>query len=153
MPPLPLNTRVLDLNHDIFYYNYRLVLRNYPWYENISLEAERFEDRTNIRGFPSSHTEPQFRPYLRRNHLGFYPLTIQSQRTRESCFELYLLLGDTPRSKLRILFVFLGDRPPELKFLNLSWHDMILDIDDYYANWDADQANFTTNGDEQIPRQ
>lgn len=67
----------------------------------------------------------------------------------------YLILGDTPQLKLRVVFVRHGTTqgPPELKFLHLSWHEVISDIDAYYANLAARQ----TRGDrilwrEEIPR-
>lgn len=168
MPSLPLSGPVFsnfnDLGNDMYYYDYRFTvpsqfLVNGPGH-NIVISVVRYRAEPDNSALPSLFINPEA-PTTRTNimrrraqSLTHYPLAVMRGDLEPSCW--YLLLGDTARSKLRLLFLFSDNRPPELKFLDFSWHDMILDIDDFYANRDANPINDVDRysiGPVDIPRQ
>lgn len=104
---------------------------------SLSINPEALTTQTNVRRSAQSQAR--------------YHLTIMQNKRARS--QVYLLLGDTALSKLRIFFIPY-DHPPELKLLDLSWHDMIMDIDEFSANRDANPINDADSDDKNdvIPR-
>ena len=139
---LPLSGRILSLDKLVFY-NYIFELRYRS--QSVALMVCRYRTETGnsengvLFGSPII-IMPLGQVKIRIESRGpFYLLTIIKSHIEHSYpARIYLLLGDTAHSNLRLLVVY-NDRPPELKFLNLSWHDMIMDIDGYYAHLDANR--------------
>lgn len=167
MPSLPLSGPVISTfnmpenDKYYYYYDYRFAFLPPPsvYAYNIVISVERYRADPDNSAFPSLFINPEApttQTNIIRRHAraarsdAYYPanyrLAVKRGDLQPSCW--YLLLGDTARSKLRLLLVFSHNRPPELKFLDFSWHDMILDIDDFYANRDA---NPISNADYDFP--
>ena len=96
-------------------------------YNNQAIDLETSLDSTLV-----------YKPY--RGAVTEYPIRVLSQSFMGTCYKGYLLLGETPKAKMRILFLWHeGIRQPELHFLDFSWQDMISDIDAFYAYLDASE--------------
>lgn len=150
---LPLSARV---HSSLRYYDCWLQLRHDSGAIVLSVSRYRADPDNSALPSLSVNPHPEAPTNIRRLVWGRearYHLTI-IQTDPRSFSNPYLLLGDTAHSKLRLLLVF-DDQPPELKFLDLSWHDIIMDIDDFYANRDANLINDSDTYNEMnvIPRQ
>lgn len=167
MPSLPLSGPVFpfecfSFRPDVmYYYNYRFTVyqvrsRDGPFIV-FSVNRYRADDESALPSLFINPEAPTTRTNIIRRHAqrtAGYHLTVVRGDAKGPRY-LYLLLGDTARSNLRLLFVFSDNRPPELKFLDFSWHDMIMDIEDFYANRDANSINDVDKDSSRdlIPRQ
>ena len=93
--------------------------------------------------------DEDFTFYNEIHQYALYPLTVMPARLKERS-ELRLLLGETDHSNLRIVFSNIREQPwkifeapkayefpfLEIKFLHFSWHDVISDLDAYFADVD-----------------
>ncbi|MCJ1267224.1 hypothetical protein MMC22_007109 [Lobaria immixta] len=173
MPSLPLRGPVFDFPYDSFStrsyakyydsYGFTISVGTVTQGSSIEFAVHRYRVADdNSSALPSLFNNPEA-PTTQTNIIrrdprrdARYHLTVvSSDAYAKGLHNMYLLLGDTARSELRLLFVFRDNRPPELKFLDFSWHDMILDIDDFYAKWDANSINDPDTFDigEMVPRQ
>ena len=154
IPSLPLSARIVASSQHLMYYNYKFFLpRDVLMHSetHLALVVNRFRDLSTLLSLSINPEGPITRTNMRRRSQRrpiYYLTCLQDfERYYSSHTKLYLLLGNTARSKLRLLSVF-ENQPPELKFLDLSWHDMIMDIDDYFANGDANHINDADDADD-----